>query len=422
MAARRPAIRRKSPDRGDSSKNRDNALALKVSLGALLFVGFIFMVIYALGEDKPKKPKNSNPSDNYRTPKLDHGGKDRPRKPGEESTLPEKLAGQFMTALATDDSSIMSKIISWDYLFRRIAGENNWGEKRRYANLDEAGKRKLINDYLFEIMDEEYIEVVQKFFIEDFNKGLIPPNRDVVRGDYGLVGFLVKDDRNRKMIQINLTSELLDGYDELIDAQNPKAWRITRVQHEQFRQLKTGGSKKSRKKDFGAKLGKEKRKRKPRFVGPPEADVTPVPWPIASGEAERKRVNELIVATLDEGNIRKANQSRDEMIQIGKLAIPGVLNAIAALDHSEKTDMKKAWVLIQALREMTNKSFRYTPGNSRQGLGMGGMTKGTPEERTKSLRQWFGWWKVEGATWVKKDIDYNEKSWDELKKDEENEG
>ena len=52
-------------------------------------------------------------------------------------------------------------------------------------------------------------------------------------------------------------------------------------------------------------------------------------------------------------------------------------------------------------------------------MGMGGMTRATPEERVRAVRRWFGWWKVSGPTWTKKAPSEEEETWEDLDKDDD---
>ena len=200
--------------------------------------------------------------------------------PDQESEIPLLLAKRFMIHLANDDADKIGELIWWERLFERSDGKNNRDEDQLYVNLDEGRQENLREKYLIMAVDPDYSELIREHILDELMMDDISQlwNTNTVEPDYGNISIVVKDDVDRKLLEILIKSELLPGFDPVKDAQNEAAWKIVEVLHQQFGKLEDGKRKYSRRKDFSEEIYKKpKRKKKSRGTGgPPEADPNPV--------------------------------------------------------------------------------------------------------------------------------------------------
>ena len=88
-----------------------------------------------------------------------------------------------------------------------------------------------------------------------------------------------------------------------------------------------------------------------------------------------------------------------ELENIGKPAIPRLLNKLYEVKPQGKDDVEALNRVVKTLRSMSGQAFGYNPRELiAQNVG------GSLKERESALRQWYGWWYYM----------YGSKRWDEL--------
>ncbi len=424
MASRRPA-RRNSRSGNKSKKDaqlsareqmnkNDNKMAMQILGGCLVGALLIFGMFMMSDDPQPEKRKER------RRGPTEIIGDNRPS-PLVESVVPIWLAERFMIALASEDEEAVSKLMAWDLLFGKIDSLNNRQPGERYADLDAAAKKKMQARYLEKVIDPDFAQLIRDNALEDLKEGIFMNTNDI-GDDYGNVNMMVEDSRGRPKLLIQVKTQLLPGMHTVRDAKNREAWGIVTILHQLQGQVNSEGTKiRMRKKDFAENLFKKKKKRKKRRpAGPPEADPSQVEWPEGMGQGTKSQIESQVAALIQDDDFRKADQAKFALMDRGKAAIPGLLRAMSQLDFEEdKSDVAKSFQIIQTLREITGMNFNFRPMMTKQGLGMGGMTRATPEERVKAVRRWYGWWEVNKKTWTKKVAPKEPESWDDLVEDED---
>ncbi len=119
---------------------------------------------------------------------------------------------------------------------------------------------------------------------------------------------------------------------------------------------------------------------------PPLADTPPE-------LTEKIEANVAIV--MDLSKTSEAVDARNELLRIGKPAIPHLLSAIARKGVDTPDAMMVVNQLVITLRDLTGKRFGFAPQ-------MGLATSGESEEdtKTRALKKWFGWWRTYGDKFV----------------------
>lgn len=428
MAQRRPTRgqgRRVNPKERvrQGQEEKQNKAAIQAVVIGVVVLG-IFMGLVALAgssdDGEPKVDRKRREKTGGATAGL---ADMRTEKPTEESEVPMWLASQFMIALGEDDPDRAADLFWWDKLFELIDEQNNIDTELRYANVTDEEKQKRQDKYLLKVFDPDYVDCVAENLLE----GLVDGSRVRtawgtydIEAEWGNVSYKCTDEiTDENLLEVLVRTQLLPGHDAIRDAQNKDAWKIVGLRHES--RIKLGRSGKrviKRRKDFGEGFYKKPRKKKKRGpVGPPEATPAVVDWLNGTSSEMQARVNGLVVKLNDDNDVRGAVGARDELIEIGKTALPGVLSAIATMDYKE-ADASKVFQLVQVLQEVTGHRIDYRPASTRQGFGMGGMTKQTPEERERAIRRWFGWWETTGLTWVPGEkAPEEEETWDDEDED-----
>ncbi|MCA9322143.1 MAG: hypothetical protein KDB53_15485 [Planctomycetes bacterium] len=379
----------------------DNKMAMQVTIGSIVALVLVFGFLAMSGGDDDATPeRRKKDRDGSLTAGIPDG---RVERPDQASQLPYKLACKLMLAIANSDTETLDEIVWWDKLFDRIQSANNIDEERRYDRQDEAGKAQLRGMFALQVFEPDYITIIRDNMLDDLLAG--KPHLDErinVEGDYGTVIMRVKDRlTGEKALDVSVMSELLPGYDPIRDAQNPSAWRVVAVSHEQYGRVNDQGQRiRSKSKDFGDQVfaKPKKAKRKKGSSGPPESEPHLIDWHPDFKPEDREAVTKMVAQLIDLSNPREGDAARDGLIERGYQSVPSVLNALISLDHSENVeDTQKGWQLVQVLREVTKRNFGYGPANTGLGFGMGGMTRATPEERLRAVRRWFGWWDAQAA-------------------------
>ncbi len=376
-------------------------------------VGFLLIFgIFQLSKDEPKPKKKEEPA-----PVSNIVGDTRER-PAEMSDVPVWLARQFMIALANEDEDKIEELMAWDLLFAKIDDLNNRQPGERYRDLDQEGKQALRDKYITKVMDPDFTTIIREYALDSLMDNTFDSTSDVGI-DYGNVDIMVEDSRGRPKLLMQIKSQLKPGKDTVRDAQNRSAWGIVTVLHQIQGKVNAAGQKvRTRRKNFADDLyakKKKKKAKKKRHAGPPEADPKLVDWPEGMSAATKSKIESQVADLIQDDDFRRAREAKDLLMERGKPAIPGLLRALSKLDFEEdKDEVAQAWQIIQTLREITGLNFNFRPMMTRLALGMGGMTRATPEERLKAVRRWFGWWEKNAKTWKGKKIVDDARTWDDL--------
>ena len=101
----------------------------------------------------------------------------------------------------------------------------------------------------------------------------------------------------------------------------------------------------------------------------------------------RERIDELLVTALDLDLTVEAARAKNELVEIGRPAIPILLTHLWENRLEDRDDGIRANIAVTALRSITGEFFGYQPQT------LVGSSLGTTEERRQSsIRQWFAWW------------------------------
>ncbi|MEZ6195205.1 MAG: hypothetical protein R3F20_05685 [Planctomycetota bacterium] len=400
-------------------KNRDNVMAIKATVGAVVAVVIIAIFIAIGGGSDPKTTTDDKPkNDDYAAHVAAMGGPTAQALSGERSSQPTLLAQKLLVAIGTEDRDTVDRLVSWSILFQKLADSNAWEDSRRWENQDETGRQALKDEWLFALLDPDIVESVQKHVLPRLEKDAFPANNEEINVDNGRLSYFVEDDRGKDLLALHIYSQLIPGNDPEIDRENPAAWRINRVTFEIRGTL--GGKRKTKGKvDFGSEIGKPEKKKKakrPRFSGPVEADVAPVAWSEGTDEATKQKIEATIREGLEAGG-RAAVDQRERLVAMGKPAIPGLLNALAASNWRDKKEFGNVIFLVGTLEDITGE-IRGVTGSIR----LGGLTPPDTAVVERSLRRWFGWWTNFGPAWVRDEYDPSKETWEQFEDEEEDDG
>lgn len=127
------------------------------------------------------------------------------------------------------------------------------------------------------------------------------------------------------------------------------------------------------------------------FQVAPEADPTPQEWLAETDAARRTEITKQMKILLDDEHPAQSGKAAQELINIGKDAIPALLTELAKYDVRKDEDNKKANAIDRTLAAMTDREMGY------DAIGLEGSTPPasglTPAQaRVRAVRRWFGWW------------------------------
>ena len=118
-----------------------------------------------------------------------------------------------------------------------------------------------------------------------------------------------------------------------------------------------------------------------------ESELVPLSHLADTDPLLRAEVDRLIGDLLDlDGPGALANRSIQRLSQIGRAAIPRLLNQFHELSSDLEANNLKLTRVDRALRVMTGRAFEYEPGShltQREEL---------EEQRLSALKQWYAWW------------------------------
>jgi hypothetical protein len=122
-----------------------------------------------------------------------------------------------------------------------------------------------------------------------------------------------------------------------------------------------------------------------RTVGAEPAPVEPVP---GTSAALTSTIEQHIGVLIDPEETTGASRARRELADIGKPAIPFLLNGLVGLDLADPEDVRTAAKLTEALRDVTGQDFVIMPGSNEAS-----MTGEGNADNEQCRRRWFGWWR-----------------------------
>ena len=101
----------------------------------------------------------------------------------------------------------------------------------------------------------------------------------------------------------------------------------------------------------------------------------------------RTRIDSLIATMIDLELTREATKARNDLIEIGKPAIPRLLTKLYEIPLDTEDQSIQVNQVVTALRGITDQYFGYEPSEI-----VGSAAGTTKERRDSSIRQWFAWW------------------------------
>jgi predicted Zn finger-like uncharacterized protein len=101
----------------------------------------------------------------------------------------------------------------------------------------------------------------------------------------------------------------------------------------------------------------------------------------------RRKIDTLYATLIDLNMTTESAQARDELVAIGKPAIPILLTGLYQIPLDTEDQAIQVNQIVVALRDITGQYFGYKP----QEL-VGSATGTTQERRESAIRQWFAWW------------------------------
>jgi hypothetical protein len=110
----------------------------------------------------------------------------------------------------------------------------------------------------------------------------------------------------------------------------------------------------------------------------------------------RVRIEAACAKLTDLSATKEATKAKRELVEIGKPAIPAVLNLIVGREElATKEDQMIVNHAVSVLKDITQEDLGYAPG----GIG-GTMTGDIKAENVQALMRWFGWWRDHRKTWT----------------------
>ncbi|MFH0944751.1 MAG: hypothetical protein V2A76_06095 [Planctomycetota bacterium] len=127
----------------------------------------------------------------------------------------------------------------------------------------------------------------------------------------------------------------------------------------------------------------------------PEGEVAEVELIPDTPSGTTREIERALASLLDTSTTTAANQARTVLTEIGRPAIPHLLNALAAVDLANESDLLIATRLTSALTDLTGQDFPIVPGGN-----AGSMVGEGAVENEINRRKWFGWWRDNRRTFV----------------------
>ena len=133
----------------------------------------------------------------------------------------------------------------------------------------------------------------------------------------------------------------------------------------------------------------EKRRRNP------EGEVAEVELIADTPSGTTREIKSALDDLLDTSTTTAATRARTLLAELGKPAIPHLLNALAPLDMTNPDDLLIATRIASALTDLTGQDFPLVPG-----MNAGSMVGEGADENEINRRKWFGWWRDNKRTFA----------------------
>lgn len=118
-----------------------------------------------------------------------------------------------------------------------------------------------------------------------------------------------------------------------------------------------------------------------------EREPEPLPHLTDTPADVRATIDQGIATMLNLELTREANRARDEVVALGRPAIPPLLTKLYEIPLDTEEQSIQVNIVVVALRDITGQYFGYEP------LELVGSGVGTTRERRESsIKQWFAWW------------------------------
>jgi predicted Zn finger-like uncharacterized protein len=129
----------------------------------------------------------------------------------------------------------------------------------------------------------------------------------------------------------------------------------------------------------------------------PAGEIAPVEYLPDTDDRTRAELKYLLKALTSEDR-NKAWKARGKIEEIGKPAIPGLLNQMVGLEMTRREDVAEANKYVTILRKITGRTFGFDPSFMRDTV-----LDSQAADLEHSLRRWFGWWERNKDTWTKRE-------------------
>lgn len=106
------------------------------------------------------------------------------------------------------------------------------------------------------------------------------------------------------------------------------------------------------------------------------------------------RIDDGVAKLLDVNNPKPGNEARNDLVKVGKPAIPRLLSAWVDLKMDDVQDVTRANMLHQTLGEITGKEITFSPDNP--------TSPSDAKLREKVLGSWFTWWGQNKESFVRR--------------------
>jgi hypothetical protein len=109
----------------------------------------------------------------------------------------------------------------------------------------------------------------------------------------------------------------------------------------------------------------------------------------------QRRIDTLVAVLADPTKTKEVARARRDLVQIGRPAIPRLLNALATIPLGTEENDVVLNLVSETLTDITGYTTSFAPI-----AGEGSMMATSEERRRSGLRQWFGWWDRNAATFT----------------------
>ncbi len=108
------------------------------------------------------------------------------------------------------------------------------------------------------------------------------------------------------------------------------------------------------------------------------------------------KIESLCAKLTDTSATREVSKAKRELADLGKPAIPALLNLIVGREElASAADQIVVNHVVSVLKDITQEDLGYAPG------GIGGTMDGDiKKENVQALMRWFGWWRDHQKTWT----------------------